>query len=128
MNRPVAAGIAAVLLGVTAAGAAMLGIFLPLLVLDGAVVSGAPRAAVIAVGVMSFGFGVVAAFAAWAVATKRPAGTILGVVIGAVVLLGAAVASVSGGWHPALWFAIALGGGTVGSLVVPSLHDRIAAG
>jgi hypothetical protein len=34
------------------------------------------------------------------------------------IVLAAAVASASGGWHPALWFAVLIGGGIVASLLM----------
>ncbi|HEX7171636.1 MAG TPA: hypothetical protein VF365_03390 [Candidatus Limnocylindria bacterium] len=110
-------GIAVLLLGVTAAGAALFGIAVPLIVLNLQRLDGPAGAAVVAIGAVSLLFALAAAFASLAVAAQRRRGTVVGLVIGAVVVLSAGVASASGGWHPALAGAFALGGGIVGSLL-----------
>jgi hypothetical protein len=75
-------------------------------------------AVTIGIGLISMGFAGTAAFAARAVYLSRPMGRLTGIGVGVVVVLGAAVASVSGGWHPAAAAAWVIGGGIVGSLAV----------
>lgn len=124
--------IAAVLLGITAAGAAAFGILIPVAGLLGAELLGGSlgTAAVVltvGVGVISFAFAGTAAFAARAVYIARPIGSLVGIGVGIIVVLGAAVASVSGGWHPALTAAYVIGGGTVGSLALAMATDTARA-
>ena len=109
--------LAAGLLGVTAAGAALFGISLPILVLSVHGLGGPGGGAAVIIGVISVAFGLAAAFATRAVMTSRPIGSVVGLAIGAIVVLSAAVASASGGWHPALGLAFGLGGGIVVSLL-----------
>lgn len=117
-NQTVAAGIAAALLGVTAAGALVFGVAVPLIVLNSQFLGGPASAAVVLVGVVSVIFGATAAFASWAVASARPVGTIVGLGVGVVTILGAAVGSASGGSHPALVYAFLLGGAVVAALLM----------
>jgi hypothetical protein len=50
------------------------------------------------------------------VQTGRTAGAVTGYVVGAILIVGPALAAASGGWHPALAGSIALGAGIIGSL------------
>ena len=120
------ATVAVVLLGITAAGAAAFGLFVPVFgFLGGELLGGVQRTALLVVGiglgVISLAFAATAAFAARALYVGRPAGVVIGIGVGTVTLLGAAVATVSGGWHPALIAAYALGGGTLAVLVTTLL-------
>jgi hypothetical protein len=124
--RTVGATVAVVLLGITAAGAAAFGLFVPVFgFLGGELLGGVQRTALLVVGiglgVISLAFAATAAFAARALYVGRPAGVVIGIGVGTVTLLGAAVATVSGGWHPALIAAYALGGGTLAVLVTTLL-------
>ena len=79
----------------------------------------------VVVGIISLLFAAAVAVAARMVHVGRPAGTVLGFVLGAILVAGPAVASASGGWHPALAASIALGAGIIGSLAVaPRLGER----
>jgi hypothetical protein len=113
------AGIAAtVLLAITAIGLAAFGLLLPLVASQIAWLEAPARTAVIAIGVLSVALALVAAFGAWSVADGRRSGAIIGLVTGTTIVLGAAIAHVSGGWHPALWLAVLMGSGIVGSLLL----------
>jgi hypothetical protein len=120
-------GLAAGLLGVTAAGAALFGVILPILVLSVHGLGGPGGVAAAIIGVISVAFGLAAAFATWAVLTERRIGSVVGLAIGAIVVLSATLASASGGWHPALAVALALGGGIVVSLLAARGPRSIAA-
>ena len=120
-------GLAAALLGVTAAGAALFGISLPILVLSVHGLGGPGGVAAVIIGVISVAFGLAAAFASWAVLAARPIGSVVGLAIGAIVVLSAVVASASGGWHPALAVAFALGGGIVVSHLTARRPRSVAA-
>ena len=118
-NSPsVADGIAAALLGVTAAGALVFGVAVPAIVLTSQFHGGPASAAVVIVGLVSVAFALAAGFAAWAVASGLPIGSTVGLAVGVVTILGAGVGSASGGSHPALVSALVLGGGVVASLLV----------
>lgn len=115
----VAAGLAAVLFGVTAAGAILFGAIVPMAVLGSSWGNDAVGPVIIAVGMASIAFGLVSASAAVAVATGRPAGTLVGLGVGAVTLIGTAVASAYGGFQPPMTAGFLLGGGVVTALLVP---------
>jgi hypothetical protein len=67
--------------------------------------------------------GLVSAIGAIGVWQARAATRVVGLVVGAVVILGPLVARISGGWHDALWVSIGLGVVLVGSLL---LDRRVA--
>jgi hypothetical protein len=115
----VAAGLAAVLLGITAAGAILFGAIVPMAVLGSSWGNDAVGLVIVAVGVASIAFGLVSGYAAVAVATGRPAGTLIGLGVGAVTLIGTAVASAYGGFQPPMAAGFLLGGGVVSALAVP---------
>lgn len=122
-TRSVGATTTVVLLGVTAAGAAGFGLFAPVIALGAAdLLAGSlgstARAAMVVVGIMSLLFAAAAAAAARLVHIGRPSGAIIGFIVGATLIAGPAVASASGGWHPALAASVALGAGVIGSLTV----------
>lgn len=122
-TRSVGATIAVILLGVTAAGAAAFGLFAPVIALGavdllGGSLGSAAKAAMVVVGIISLLFAAAAAVAARMVHTGRPAGAVIGLVVGAILIVGPAVAAASGGWHPALAASVALGAGLIGSLAV----------
>ena len=122
-TRSVGATISVVLLGVTAAGAAAFGLFAPVIALGavdllGGSLGSAARAAMVVVGLISLLFGAAAVVAARMVYVGRPAGVAIGFVLGAILVAGPAVASASGGWHPALLGSVALGAGVISSLAV----------
>ena len=73
---------------------------------------------VVIIGALAVVVGVVSAIAAIGVWQAHAAATVVGLVIGAVVILGPLVAPMSGGWHDALWVSIALGVILVGSLLL----------
>ena len=129
-TRSVGATIAVMLLGVTAAGAAAFGLLAPVIGLGAADLLGGSlgstaKAAMVVVGIISLLFAAAVAVAARMVHVGRPAGTVLGFVLGAILVAGPAVASASGGWHPALAASIAQGAGIIGSLAVaPRLGER----
>jgi hypothetical protein len=121
-------GLAVVLLGVAAVGAAGFGLVAPVLGFLGADLLGgslgtAAQVVLILVGALSLAFGASAAFAARALLAGRRAGATIGLAIGAVLVAAPAVASVSGGWHPALVVSTALG-----SALVVTLASVLAAG
>jgi hypothetical protein len=103
------ANLAAVAVGVTAVGMVLFGVFLPTVSLASGTLAGAAAVAVVMIGAVSIAAAIVAGFAAWALATGRRVGTLVGLGIGLVLLLTVAVAALSGGWHPALWAAVGLG-------------------
>jgi hypothetical protein len=112
-----------VLLALTAAGAAAFGLFAPVIALGAADLLGgslgsAAKAAMVVVGVISLLFAAAAAVAARLIHLGRPAGAAIGFAVGATLIAGPAVASATGGWHPALAASIALGAGIIGSLAV----------
>ena len=122
-TRSAGATIAMVLLGVAAAGAAAFGLFAPVIALGAADLLGgslgsAAKAAMVVVGIISLVFAAAAAVAARMVHIGRPAGVVIGFVLGAILVAGPAVASASGGWHPALAASVALGAGLIGSLAI----------
>jgi hypothetical protein len=122
-TRPVGATIAIILLGVTAAGAAAFGLFAPVIALGasdllGGSLGSAAEAAIVVIGIISLLFAAGAAVAARMVQTGRTAGAVTGYVVGAILIVGPALAAASGGWHPALAGSIALGAGIIGSLAV----------
>ena len=104
-----AAPVVAVLLGVTAIGMLLFGVFVPAVSLAAGQLSGSAAVAVVLVGAVSVAAGIVAGFATWAVAAERQAGAMIGAAIGVVLVLTSIVAALSGGWHPALWVAVAMG-------------------
>lgn len=121
--RSAGATIGVVLLGVTAAGAAAFGLLAPAIALGAADLLGgslgtAAMAALIVVGILSLLFAGAAGVAARAVHAGRRSGAVIGIVLGAILVVGPAVASASGGGHPALGAAVALGAGIIGSLTV----------
>lgn len=109
----VAATIAAVILGVTAVGMVLFGVFLTAVSLAAGELSGAAGVAVVLVGAVSVTSGIVAGIATWALAVGRRSGAVIGLAIGMVLVLTAVVAALSGGWHPALWIAVAMGAAEV---------------
>lgn len=122
-SRSVGATIAVVLLGVTAAGAAAFGLFAPVIALGasdllGGSLGSTARAVIVVVGIISLLFAAAAAVAGRMVQVGRTAGAVTGHVVGAILIVGPAVAAASGGWHPALAGSIALGAGIIGSLAV----------
>jgi hypothetical protein len=122
-TRPVGATIAIILLGVTAAGAAAFGLFAPVIALGasdllGGSLGSPAEAAIVVIGIISLLFAAGAAVAARMVQTGRTAGAVTGYVVGAILIVGPALAAASGGWHPALAGSIALGAGIIGSLAV----------
>lgn len=124
------ATVAVVSLGLTATGMALFGISVPAIALATGVVTGAATVAVVIVGGVSVATGAVAGFAAWGVAVGRHTGAVLGLGVGAVVLLASTMAALSGGWYPALWAAFGIGMTTVAATTVvarawapPSLSD-----
>jgi hypothetical protein len=122
-TRPVGATIAIILLGATAAGAAAFGLFAPVIALGasdllGGSLGSTAKAAIVVVGIISLLFAACAAVAARMVQTGRTAGAVTGYVVGAILIVGPALAAASGGWHPALAGSIALGAGIIGSLAV----------
>jgi hypothetical protein len=58
---------------------------------------------------------------------RRSWGWLLGVVLQVLVLLGVVVAAVSGGWHPALLVAVALGGAGLAGLLAPASRRTLGA-
>jgi hypothetical protein len=123
VSRSVGAPVAVILLGVTAAGAAAFGLFAPVVALGAADLLGgslgsAARAAMVVIGLISLLFAAAAVVAARMVHAGRPAGVVTGFVLGAILVAGPAVASASGGWHPALAASVALGASIIGSLAV----------
>jgi hypothetical protein len=74
------------------------------------------KAVIIVIGLASLLFAAGAAVAARMVHAGRQAGAVAGIALGAILVAGPAVAAASGGWHPALLAAIALGAGVIGSL------------
>ena len=122
-TRSIGATSSVVLLGVTAAGAAAFGLFAPVIALGAADLLGdslgsAAKAAMVVVGIISLLFAAAAAVAARMVHTGRAAGAVIGFAVGAVLIAGPAVASASGGWHPALAASVALGAGVIGALAI----------
>ena len=122
-TRSAGGTIAVVLLGVAAAGAAAFGLFAPVIALGAADLLGGSlgsmaKAAVVVTGLVSLLFAASAAVAARMIRAGRPAGAVTGLVLGAILVAGAAVAAASGGWHPALLGSIALGAGVIGSLAI----------
>ncbi len=120
--------IAAATLGIIGLGAVGYGLFLVVLGatagdLLGSGLGDTAAAVVIIIGALAVVVGVVSAIAAIGVWRARAAATVVGLVVGAVVILGPLVARMSGGWHDALWVSIALGVILVGSLLL----DRRAA-
>jgi hypothetical protein len=105
----VTAAIAAVVLGVTAVGMVLFGVFVTAVSLATGELAGAAAVAVVLVGAVSVTAGIVAGAATWAMAIGRRAGAVIGLATGIVLVLTAIVASLSGGWHPALWIAVAMG-------------------
>src|SRR5690606_5679083 len=121
-NPSVAAGLAVVLLGVTAVGAAGFALVAPVIGILGAEMLGSSlqtvaTVALIGLGVVSLAFAGAAAYAARAVNAGRRIGSLIGLGVGGVLLVAPAVASVSGGWHPALVASYAIGGGLVVTLL-----------
>jgi hypothetical protein len=119
----VGATIAIILLGVTAAGAAAFGLFAPVIALGagdllGGSLGSTAKAAIVVVGITSLLFAAGAAVAARMVQTGRTAGAVTGYVVGAILIVGPALAAASDGWHPALAGSLALGAGIIGSLAV----------
>jgi hypothetical protein len=115
--------IAAATLGVIGLGAVGYGLFLVALGatagdLLGTSLGGTAAVVVVIIGVLAVVVGVISAIAAIGVWQARAAATVVGLVVGAVVILGPVVARVSGGWHDALWVSIALGVILVGSLLL----------
>jgi hypothetical protein len=122
-SRSVGATMGAFLLGVTAAGAAAFGLFAPVVALGAADLLGGSlgavaRAAMVVIGLISLLFAGAAIVAARMVHMGRPAGVITGFVLGLILVAGPAVASASGGWHPALLASVGLGAGIIGSLAI----------
>jgi hypothetical protein len=115
--------IAAATLGVIGLGAVAYGLFLVALGatagdLLGTSLGGTAAVVVVIIGVLAVVVGVISAIAAIGVWQARAAATVVGLVVGAVVILAPVVARVSGGWHDALWVSIALGVILVGSLLL----------
>ncbi|HSJ00777.1 MAG TPA: hypothetical protein VLA59_10385 [Patescibacteria group bacterium] len=122
-SRSVGATISVILLGVTAAGAAAFGLFAPVIALGAAELLGGTlgataKAAMVVVGIISLLFAAAAAVAAFMIHARRPAGAVIGLVVGAILIVGPVVAAASGGWHPALAASVALGAGLIGSVAV----------
>lgn len=122
-TRPLGPMIAAGLLGVTAAGAAAVGLFAPVIALGagdllGGALGSAAKATLFAVALLSLALAAAAAVAARMAYRGRSAGALIGFVLGAILVAAPAVASASGGWHPALAVSAALGAGIIGSLAV----------
>ena len=120
-RRSAGVTIATVLLGVTAVGAAAFGLFAPVIALGAADLLGGPlgsvaKAVIVVIGLASLLFAAGAAVAARMVQGGRQAGAVAGTALGAILVAGPAVAAASGGWHPTLLAAIALGVGVIGSL------------
>jgi hypothetical protein len=116
-----AATLAAVLLGITAAGAILFGIVVPVAVLGSSWGNDAVGPVIVAVGAASVAFGLLSAFAAFAVATGRASGALIGLVVGGITLLGTAVASVTGGFQAPMAAGFILGGAVVSALVAAGL-------
>lgn len=122
-TRPLGPMIAAGLLGVTAAGAAAFGLFATVTALGagdllGGALGSAAKAALFVVALLSLALAAAAAVAARMAYSGRPAGAVIGFALGAVLVAAPAVASASGGWHPALAASVALGAGIIGSLAL----------
>ena len=122
-TRSAGTTIAVTLLAVTAVGAAGFGLLAPVIGLAAADLLGGSlgstaTAAMIAVGLLSMLFAAAAVVTARLVHAGRPSGVITGVILGAILIAGPAVASASGGWHPALAVSVALGAGIIGALAV----------
>src|SRR5690606_21938805 len=120
-SRSAGATVAVVLLGAAAAGAAAFGLFAPVIALGAADLLGGSlgstaKAAMVVIGLVSLLFAGCAAVAARMVHAGRAGGAVTGLVLGAILVAGPAVAAASGGWHPALLGSIALGAGVIGSL------------
>lgn len=120
--------IAAAMLGIIGLGAVGYGLFLVVLGatagdLLGGSLGDTAAAVVMIIGALAVVVGVVSAIAAIGVWQARTAATVVGLVVGAIVVLGPLVARMSGGWHDALWVSIGLGVILVGSLLL----DRRAA-
>lgn len=119
--------LASAILGVISVGAfgyAVLLLYAGLLgsdMLGGALGQTAAVAAVI-LAALAATYGAASAIGAVAVWQRRDWGPTIGLGVGAVAILGAVIARMSGGWHDALWAAIALGAGVIGALLL----DRTA--
>lgn len=115
--------IAAAALGIIGFGAVGYGLFLVVVAatagdLLGGSLGETAAVIVVVIGALAVVVGVVSAIAAIGVWQARAAATVVGLVVGAIVILGPLIARMSGGWHDALWVAIALGVILVGSLLL----------
>ena len=129
-SRSVGVTTSVVLLGVAAAGAAAFALLAPVIALGAAELLGGSlgsvaKAAMVVIGILSLLCAAAAGAAARMVHLGRPAGTVIGFTLGAILVVGPAVAAASGGWHPALAASVALGAGIIGSLAVspPGARD-----
>lgn len=119
--------VAVTLLGLIAVGAAGFGLALFVL---GSVASdllrgslGVTAHVVLAgIGVLSLGLAMAAAVGARQIVAGRGSGIVIGLTIGAVLVIGPAVATACGGWHPAL-----AGSVTVGSVLLAALVGALRA-
>jgi hypothetical protein len=121
--------IAAATLGIIGLGAVGYGLLLVVLAATGGDLLGGSlgdtaASAVVIIGALAVVVGLVSAIAAIGVWQAREAATVVGLVVGVVVILGPLVARMSGGWQDALWVSIALGLVVVGSLLLDRLAQR----
>lgn len=133
-RHPAGTLISASLLGTTAVAGMVSGaifIYAGWAVTEGAfgIVTHVSGSAPLLIGLLLFGYAALAGVAAWLLWTGRPAGRLLGMVVGIVAVLAAMAALISGNVQdsaPLLWIAAALGVTTVVPLLVPGTSQEAA--